>query len=275
MDILDKARRLESTLARSLDDAARRFAKSGARQPLEILHAVVDAVEGRLEPAGRGGRVFPFNTVTVFVLAPSRERQSRIEAVFASDPSLHSRIVERLENAGCAPEDLDVATQFVAQSEAHWIDADFHLEFDRVARTVPPVVETAAPAEQLKLVIVAGSAQKPVYSFMLDRINLGRCAEVRDSRHRLIRTNHVAFIDGVGELNHTVSRRHAHIEHTAAGQGYRLCDDGSAHGTSVVRSGKTIPVPVGSRGIRLQAGDEIVLGDARLRVRFGLSKDGA
>jgi hypothetical protein len=47
-----------------------------------------------------------------------------------------------------------------------------------------------------------------------------------------------------------------------------LKDDGSAHGTAVLRKGQTIPVPQGSRGTRLQSGDDIVLGQAKLRVRI-------
>jgi hypothetical protein len=34
----------------------------------------------------------------------------------------------------------------------------------------------------------------------------------------------------------------------------------------VVRNGVAIPVHPGSRGVRLQSGDEIVLGEARLKV---------
>jgi predicted component of type VI protein secretion system len=34
----------------------------------------------------------------------------------------------------------------------------------------------------------------------------------------------------------------------------------------VLRNGRTIVVAPGSRGVRLQTGDEIVLGEARLRV---------
>jgi hypothetical protein len=34
----------------------------------------------------------------------------------------------------------------------------------------------------------------------------------------------------------------------------------------VVRAGKTVTVPAAARGIRLEAGDEIVLGHARLQV---------
>jgi len=49
---------------------------------------------------------------------------------------------------------------------------------------------------------------------------------------------------------------------------YRLSDDRSAYGTSIVRNGAAIEVPTGSRGIRLQTGDEIVLGEARLKVKL-------
>ena len=50
---------------------------------------------------------------------------------------------------------------------------------------------------------------------------------------------------------------------------YRVYDDRSAHGTGVLRNGRTITVTPGSRGIRLESGDEIVLGEARLRVKIG------
>ena len=124
-------------------------------------------------------------------------------------------------------------------------------------------------SDGLELTIVHGSAEKAAYTFTLSRIDLGRCAEVRDSRNRLIRTNHVAFADDAGDLNQSVSRRHAHIDYAAESGHYRVYDDRSAHGTGVLRNGRTITVHPGSRGVRLESGDEIVLGEARLRVRIG------
>jgi pSer/pThr/pTyr-binding forkhead associated (FHA) protein len=79
----------------------------------------------------------------------------------------------------------------------------------------------------------------------------------------------VAFLERSGDANQTVSRRHAHIAYEPAGRCFRLHDDGSEHGTGVVRLGRTVAVPRGTRGVRLESGDEIVLGDARVRVRFG------
>ena len=118
--------------------------------------------------------------------------------------------------------------------------------------------------------MLKGTAEQETYT--LDaaiRIDVGRCAEVRDSRHRLVRTNHVAFLERSGDANQTVSRRHAHISYEPDGRGFRVLDDGSEHGTGIVRHGRTLAVPRGARGVRLESGDEIVLGEARLRVRFG------
>jgi predicted component of type VI protein secretion system len=75
-------------------------------------------------------------------------------------------------------------------------------------------------------------------------------------------------VDGGGGANDSVSRRHAHIVYSESSREYRVHDDGSAHGTCVLRNSTTIAVPSGSRGIRLQSGDEIVLGEARVRVRI-------
>jgi hypothetical protein len=269
VDILGKARRLESKIARSLDSAAQRVSRTGAREPLEIAHAIVEALEQEVQPAGRGLHVFPFNRLKLLVVAPSREARARLEAVFEGETSLQDRIFNRLRSAGCEVSNLAVKTAYVSQAESQWTNPDFHIEFARVTGAG----QVAAPADSvprgLELTIVHGSAEKAAYSFTLSRIDLGRCAEVRDSRNRLIRTNHVAFADGAGELNQSVSRRHAHIDYTADSGHYRVYDDRSGHGTGVVRNGRTITVPPGSRGIRLQSGDEIVLGEARLRVKIG------
>src|SRR5262249_6889969 len=113
-----------------------------------------------------------------------------------------------------------------------------------------------------------GATEKPSYVFTQSHINLGRCPEVRDNHNRLIRTNHVAFEECAGEANLSVSRHHAHIGYTASPAEYRLCDDRSAQGTGVLRNGKTIVVPPGPRGVRLQSGDEITLGEGRLFVEI-------
>ena len=70
--------------------------------------------------------------------------------------------------------------------------------------------------------------------------------------------------EGGDQAASTVSRKHAHILHTAGE--YRICDDESEFGTWIFRDGRQIAVPAGNRrGERLRPGDEIYLGRACLR----------
>jgi hypothetical protein len=265
MDILAKARRLESKLARTVDRAAQQWSKSGPRGPLEILHAILEAVEERIEPAGRGTQVFPFNTLNVSIVAGSPDVRARFSGVLDGPPTLQERISRTLRDAGCdEAASPQVTITYLAQADPAWTCPEFHVEFSRGPASKPAPLAQASGRE-MELTISNGSGEQPAYAITLDRVNLGRCAEVRDSRNRLLRTNHVVFSDAAGAINDTVSRAHAHIDRLANGD-YRLFDDRSAHGTAIVRNGKTISVPAGSRGVRLQSADEIVLGEARLRL---------
>jgi len=267
MDILGKARQLESKLARTVDRAAQQWSKSGPRGPLEVLHGILEAVEERIEPAGRGSHVFAFNTIQVSIVAALPDTRARFSGVLDGPPSLQDRISATLRSAGCGVAGLQVRTDYVEQPDPAWTCPEFHVDFSRGAVQELPQPEPA-PAHEITLTITNGSADKPAYALTLDRINLGRCAEVRDSRNRLLRTNHVSFVDAAGAVNETVSRNHAHIDCDTSSGEYRLFDDRSSHGTSIVRNGKTLTVPAGSRGVRLLTGDEIVLGEARLRVNL-------
>ena len=71
----------------------------GSATPLEIGLAVLNDVERRVEPLGRGRRAFPYTSVTVQVLADEAER-----ARFASAlQTLDQRIRERLAELRCDP----------------------------------------------------------------------------------------------------------------------------------------------------------------------------
>ena len=96
MDLLRKARDLEARLAGRLDRTVGGLVRSGAREPLEIVHAIVEAAQAEIQSSGRGRRVFPFNAIAVTILAPSRDVRARFEAVFADGPPLRDRIVARL-----------------------------------------------------------------------------------------------------------------------------------------------------------------------------------
>ena len=114
--------------------------------------------------------------------------------------------------------------------------------------------------------MIAGSAEQLQLCLKKKRINLGRLVEVIDAEGRLTRKNDVAFRDDSQAPNPSVSRAHAHIEFDPERAVFRLFDDRSAHGTTVIRDGSVIPVPQGpSKWLALRHGDEIVLGQASLR----------
>jgi hypothetical protein len=271
MNLFDRARRLEGMIARGITGAAKSVLRGdAAREPLELMHAIVDAVEREVQSADRGSRVFPFNTVAVAIAAPSHQARARLETVVNGTTTLRDRIAERLRAAGCSTGDLAVTVHFVPRPQKHWTDPQFAVDFTKVARDQQP--EPAPPPEpppaRLDVTVVHGAAEHRTYAFAARRIDLGRGGEVRDRRDGLIRTNDVVFADGSDQVNRSVSRRHAHIEHDPRSGQFRLHDDGSVQGTKIVRKGKTMPVPFAARGVRLQSGDEIVLGEARLRVRL-------
>jgi hypothetical protein len=274
MDIASKARKLERRISRTVDAAVVEFVGRSTVSPIEIVHGVLDRAEAEIQEMGRGRRVFPFNRVRLQVLVASGDKESRARfaAVFDGPPSLADRLTDRLRAGGCAIERLETTVVYVRRPGAGWSDADFHIDFER-ADLPAERPSSVAPVEnavvRLKLAVLKGAAEQRSYVFATGRIDIGRRSDVVDQRQRLIRTNHLAFTEEGAEENRTVSRRHAHIEFSQQDRCYRVWDDRSAHGTLIVRKGRTIKVPAGARGTRLENDDELVLGQARVRVSIG------
>jgi len=190
MDVLGRARRLESAIAGRLDQVAKGLVSSRSRQPLEILLAILEAVEQRIEPTGRGARVFPFNRVEVSIVAPSLEARGRLEAVLGGDTPLQTRVLDRLRSAGCSPVDVVIEVRYVDTAEASWNVPEFDLQFARIARPETDRRDLDAQPAPIEIRAVVGEMERWAYSLAAPRIDIGRGAEVRDYRNRLIR---VAF----------------------------------------------------------------------------------
>ncbi len=139
------------------------------------------------------------------------------------------------------------------------------MTFDRSTRL--PAVETAEGGTPLRrgassLSVVAGIRGAPGVHLQWrpDRRSAGaRKCSITVSTSSAGTTSRSR--EGETEANRSVSRKHAHIAYSRESREYRVRDDGSARGTAVLRQGQTIRVPQGSRGIRLESGDEIVLGE--------------
>ena len=267
MDIVGKARKLERRIARTLDAAVVELVGAASPAPLEIVQAVVDRAEQEIVETGRGRRVFPFTCVRVHVRAAARDRdtRARFAAVVEGPPSLAERLRSRLQAAGCASPEVAVDLVYAAKAGKQWQCPDYHVEFER-RDAAPPAAAAPSAVPRLHLTIVHGKASRRAFVFTGGQIDIGRRREVLDAKQRLVRTNHIAFEEDGPDVNRSVSRRHAHVTYDTATREYRLLDDRSAHGTSIIRAGRTIAVHPGSRGVRLEAGDEILLGQARIRV---------
>jgi hypothetical protein len=220
------------------------------RELVEIQRLILDRVDDRVQQLPRARRVFPYDHVAVRIPVPNAELRAAYETVFVADHALKEEIADHLRRDDVEfPRDLRVEVTLFDSAEV----PEPSLVFRK--REESPVA--AASLGPVRFILPSGT---PVEVAKI-RIHVGRSAEVLDDRRRLVRRN-----DLVVEHD-TVSRAHAHIEW--AGTEFRLFDDGSSYGTSVVHEGRLVEVPrAGGRGQRLDGGDEIYFG--QVRVRFEL-----
>ena len=235
--------------------------------PLEIVQAVLDDVERHVEPAGRGRRVFPYADVVVHVQAAEAD-VARMDAVLAD---LSAQVAARLQEVSCTPvEGLAVTHVVCAEPPEAWTPGQrFAVTYRRVARpeaspVTPDVPPVAAPC--LSLAVLKGRVAEGALEFHGGTIAIGRDADPVSATAGT-RRNRVAFLDDGDPVNETVGRAHARVRFVPELGHYRLTDEGSRNGTSVVRDGEVITVPGRDpRGVRLRHGDEIRVGRAILTV---------
>lgn len=268
-------RRIEKSLdhrLRSIFSGGRE--EPGAREAIELYRDALDQIAARATVGKRGDRVFPFNSVTIELHAADAERKAVLEALF--DPGqLGDDVRSALDEEGIAPPpELAVAVQYSEEAlvemrilcERLQQPAPAPAAPDPAPAAPPPVAAVAAPIVPARLVTITGASSAPELTLDRPRINLGREPEVIDSMGRAIRRNDLWFPEDAHEANPSVSRSHAHIRFDGASSQWRIFDDGSSLGTVVFRDGRRIDVPAhAGRGVALRAGDEIYLGQARLR----------
>jgi hypothetical protein len=261
MSIIENVKRLE----KRLEQLAER--SDVPVQPIEVRKATLDEIEDLVEPASKSRRIFPYNRVTVEVVAADAKRRAAMEAVLGERSDLGRAVSARLKSAGCPPpKDLQVRLKLVKRAGAEWEKGRaFRLQCEHVEEEVAEIAQRRRAPGLAALVVVKGETTQDRYVIKGERTNIGRLGEVLDRDSRVVRRNQVAFTDRHSGINVTVSRTHAHIAPTPAGD-YRLFDDGSSSGTRIVRAGRTLALPPGSpRGTKLHAGDEIYLGQACMR----------
>ena len=228
---------------------------------IEVHRAILDEVAGHIETLPRGRRTFSFPQLSVRILADPMRRRS-FEVAFLEADSLARDIASRLADERVdMPENLRVDVEIVDELPPDIAGRGFDVSY----KTAQQQQQTATEVPTIWMKVLAGKAERSEYSFRKTRINIGRLADIVNAQQRLIRRNDVAFQEISEAPNPTVSRSHAHIEFDRTTGQFRLFDDRSARGTTVLHDGNIIHVPKGaSKGVPLRPGDEIVVGQARL-----------
>ena len=224
---------------------------------LEIRRDILEDIRDKIEPVGAGKSLFPYNTVAVVIAAQNEEELLVREAAFSQGDELQDDIHELLTEAGCA---LPAVTVHVMEDATLAATAHpFRIEYSREKAAVEQTSEPGA-RPVIKLTVVRGQADSPEYTFDSERVNIGRLKEVVGEKDGLRRRNDVPFAD----TETTVSREHAQIRFDSESGKFRLYDSGSSRGTSVFRDGRRLEA-LRARGVQLRSGDEIHIGDARIR----------
>jgi hypothetical protein len=227
--------------------------------PLDLLLAALDEAERRVQPAGRGRRLFPYNRIVIRIAGVHADRFA-IEAVFASfDDRLRERFDElKVDRPALVTSEVELGPAGGTPAlSAECIDDGTRPE---------PAAAPEARVSRITLTVVRGQCEQAEYTLDERRILLGRSAEPTDV-YGQTRRNDVVFTEVRDGVNETVGRAHARIEVDEDTGHYLLFDEAGSNPTSIVRAGRTIKVtPRDPRGVRVQSGDQIQLGRAVLKV---------
>lgn len=229
--------------------------------PLELLQAALDTLERRVQPTGRGSRVFPYNRVAISIAQPGADRDA-IAAVFKQ---LEPRLRERLTELRCdAPPSLAIELRVVTATA----EPQPMLSVECSTHEEVPVPVVSRGHRTLHVAIVKGQCERTEYSFVEPLVGIGRTADPVDA-HGNVRCNHVAFSDTRDGITETVARAHARIERDPTTGDYHLFNESGSNPTTILRGGRAMRVPSRDpRGLRLQSGDDVQLGRAVIRVTF-------
>lgn len=237
-------------IEKSMDRRLRSIFAGGREEAIELYRNAMEQIAARATMGKRGERVFPFNLITIELMAENSERKAVLETLFDPGQLVEDIRATLKEERVTPPGELTIAVKYPAEAAV-----DLRVICERSEQPAAPAMSPA------RLTTPSGE-----FGITQARINIGREKEVVDSLGRPIRRNEVFFPEESDEANASVSRAHAHIRFDAASGDWRIYDDGSSLGTSLFREGRRIEVPAhASRGVTLRAGDEIYVGQVRLR----------
>ncbi len=236
---------------------------SSGSSPIEIRRGILDQVEAKAVAVGGGKKIFPYDRLRIHLLAADPEQRSVLEGVLADGWDLEASIQQVLDKIGCQiPSGLKLKYVLDEAEDHRFGDRSFFIEY---LQSAAPPTDNERPILEIK--VVSGKTSEEVYTTQAARIHIGRLPEVLDNHGRLERRNEIAFSEK-GEINASVSRKHASIRYDDETRAYWIRDNNSAGGTRIFRDGRPISVGRHLKGVRIQDGDEISLGRAQIAIRL-------
>ncbi|MEO5897180.1 MAG: hypothetical protein ABIS06_15935 [Vicinamibacterales bacterium] len=258
-------------IGRGLQSRVRDFfeaAPAADATPLELLQATLDQLERKVQPAGRGRRIFPYDRIVVRIVQPGADAIA-VNAIFKQ---LEERLRDRLRELQCESPESIVASVTVTEDPDDTGQQLLAVEcFSEPTRPPAAALVPDRGLQTLRVSVIKGQCTESDYAFEEPIVSIGRMAEATDAFGQ-VRVNHVAFLDVRDGVNETVGRAHARLQIDHATGQYHLFNECSSNPTSIVRAGRTIRVaPRDPRGVRVQSGDQLQLGRAILRLTTGNS----
>jgi hypothetical protein len=260
---------IDRWIARSLERLSAQIA--GGPQPkeaLEIRREILSEIRDKIEPRGDGEYLFPFQELFIHIYAVDEEQLPSFEAAFLYEGGLEQQVKELLTEAGCkgaVEVTVDVTVNPFAEEGEPFVFEYRSLPKGHLAATAAATAAPEVKRPRASIQVLKGAADRSEYRFDQNMVYLGRLKEVSSRDGGVRRRNDVAFDETEG----TVSREHAHIAYQDGK--FRLFHDSGERPTRLFRDGRAVPVPAIGRGAQLRSGDEIHLGEARLK--FELSSE--
>jgi len=264
MSLSDLVERLGKTIFEAPFDAA--LAPNDAPELAEIRLAVIEEIRKKGQRVG-GRIMFPFNVVRVLVRGAGDEESALLKSSFVKG-YFEQEIRKSLGRAAYQFPD-DLAVEFETAKESPGARQPW---FTVAVESRPSKEATAPTRRTARLVVVRGKAAAGEILLSKERTNIGRGVEVYRADGPS-RRNDLAFT----EENATVSREHAHILYSKKTGEYRLFNDRwYSHGKKgegdcglwIIRDGLSADVHRNARGVKLETGDEIQLGQAIVRFQM-------
>ena len=226
------------------------------KEALEIRREILRDIRDRIEPKGDGEYVFAYHEIGVRLFPRDAAQRDSFAAAFLDDNALESQVREMLEEAGCRADSITVPVTISEEAG----EAPYRLDFRRAEKSKAAAPTAGAKRPPAWIHVLKGKAAPSEFFVGKNVVYLGRLGEVSGKDGSVRRRNDVAFDDS----ETTVSREHAHIAFEDGK--FRLYHDRGERATRLFRDGRAVAVPAGSgRGAQLKSGDEIHLGEARLK----------